>query len=241
MLLSFRMPFEILSRRATWWLMVPTFALAGCMGFPRTPTPLVNYKPETFGASTYSRHFAADPAQTCEAARRALLGQGYIVVSAEATQVTARKFFQPNVDHHVQLEFRVVCAPESGNRAESIAFATGLQDQYNVRKVKESASLGVGGLGSLSLPVEGGTDTMVKVASETVADTNLYQNFFDLVASYLDSVIPPESGKLTEPANPEPAIPEEASQAPSPTGAGRPASPPVSQDLEDLTIVRVEP
>lgn len=227
MLLSIRMPFEILLRRTTWCLLAPMFALAGCAGFPRTPAPLVNYKPETFGATTYSRHFAADPAQTCEAARRALLGQGYIVVSAQADQVTARKFFQPNVDHHVQLEFRVVCAPESGSAADSIAFATGLQDQYNVRKVKESASLGVGGLGSLSLPVEGGTDTMVKVASETVTDANLYQSFFDLVADYLDSVIPPDTGKVTEPV--QPAV-----------SAGMPA-PAQSTEPQDSTVSRTEP
>lgn len=202
MLLSIRMSFENFLRRTTWWLLAPLFALGGCAGFPRNPAPLINYKPESFGAATYSRHFAAEPAQTCEAARRALLGQGYIVVSAQADQVTARKFFQPNVDHHVQFEFRVVCAPESGSQADSIAFATGLQDQYTIRKVKESASLGVGGLGSLSLPVEGGTDTMVKVASETVTDANLYQSFFDLVGDYLDSVIPPDPGKTIEPASP---------------------------------------
>lgn len=167
--------------------------LGGCAGLARTPAPLLNYKPEAFGASTYSRRFAAEPAQTCEAARRALLGQGYIVVDATDVGVTARKYFQPSVEHHVQFEFRVVCAPENAEfGAATIAFANGLQDQYNIRKVKESASLGVGGFGSLSLPVEGSMDSMVKVGSETVSDDELYQRFFDLVAQYIDSVAPPE-------------------------------------------------
>ena len=115
------------------------------------------------------------------------------MAEASADQVTARKYFQPSADHHVQFEFRVVCAPEHGQAGvTTIAFANGLQDQYNIRKVKESASLGVGGLGSLSLPVEGSTDSMVKVGSETVSDDELYQRFFDLVAQYIDSVVPPE-------------------------------------------------
>lgn len=208
MLLSIRMPSDFFLRRTVCGLLVPLFMLGGCTGLSRSPAPLVNYKPETFGAPTYSRRFAADPAQTCEAARRALLGQGYIVVSAAADQVTARKYFQPSPDHHVQLEFRVVCAPEAGENPDTIAFASGLQDQYSVRKVKESASLGVGGFGSLSLPVEGGMDSMVKVGSETVTDAKLYQSFFDLLADYLDSVIPPEPAKSSQPAKPEPAKPE---------------------------------
>ena len=76
------------------------------------------------------------------------------------------------------------------------AFASGLNEQYTVRKVRESASLGVGGIGSLSLPVEGSMDSMVKIASETVTDSELYERFFDLVGEYLDdAVAPDEPGK----------------------------------------------
>ena len=197
------MLFDFISRRAAWWLVAPLFVLAGCSGLSRAPSPLINYKPEAFGASTFSRRFAADPAQTCEAARRALLGQGYIVAEATADKVTARKYFQPSADHHVQFEFRVVCAREAGDAGGgTIAFANGLQEQYNVRKVKESASLGVGGFGSLSLPVEGGMDSMVKVGSETVSDDELYERYFDLLAQYLDSVIPPETSDPVRPSQP---------------------------------------
>ncbi len=194
------MLFDFISRRAAWWLVAPMLVLVGCSGLSRSPSPLINYKPEAFGASTFSRRFAAEPAQTCEAARRALLGQGYIVAEATAEKVTARKYFQPSPDHHVQFEFRVVCAREAGDSGGgTIAFANGLQEQYNVRKVKESASLGVGGFGSLSLPVEGGTDSMVKVGSETVSDDELYERYFDLLAQYLDSVIPAETSERVQP------------------------------------------
>ena len=64
-----------------------------------------------------------------------------------------------------------------------------------VRKVKESASLGVGGFGSLSLPVEGGLDSLVKVASNTVTEPNLYERFFDLLGGFLSKAVPPKAAE----------------------------------------------
>ncbi|MFT3780013.1 MAG: DUF2242 domain-containing protein [Ottowia sp.] len=166
-------------------LAAATLALTACASLrPSQPVPLVGYQPESFDASAFSRHYAAQPASTCEAARRALLSQGYVVTAALPDQVTARKYFQPDVEHHVQLEFRVVCAPEIDGSA-SVAFASGLKDQYVMRKAKDSASVGVGGIGSLSLPIEGGMDALVKVSSETVTDGGLYERFFELVGLHL--------------------------------------------------------
>jgi len=110
------------------------------------------------------------------------------VTSTQAEQVSGRKYFQPSPEHHVQLEFRVVCASETDDAEAAVVFVSGLREQYIVRKIKESASLGVGGLGSLSLPVEGSMDSMVKVASETVTEAALYERFFELLGTYLDRV-----------------------------------------------------
>ncbi len=165
--------------------------LGGCAGLSAAPKALENYQPEAFDAEAYVRHYAAQPARTCEAARRALLSQGYIVTDALADRVTGRKYFQPGSEHHVQLEFRVVCAADGEDAGSSVAFVSGLKEQYVLRKTKQSASLGVGGIGSFSLPVEGGMDAMVKVASETVADGQLYQRFFELLGDYLDKAVAP--------------------------------------------------
>ena len=62
-------------------------------------------------SSTYSRSFDHSPAQTCEAARRALLSQGFVVGRAEADIVEARKYFQQD-ESHEQVEFRAVCMPQ---------------------------------------------------------------------------------------------------------------------------------
>jgi uncharacterized protein CbrC (UPF0167 family) len=167
--------------------------LAACAALsPSQPTPLLNYQPESFGSGAFSRHFSASPGRTCEAARRALLGNGYVVTNATTEQVTARKYFQPDAVHHVQLEFKVVCASQVGDGDASVAFANSVKEQYVMRKVKDSASVGVGGIGSLSLPVEGGLDALVKVSSETVVDSPLYERFFSQVNAYLEKAVEPQ-------------------------------------------------
>ena len=166
--------------------------LAACANLGGKHAELVDFQPETFDSSAHSRHFATSPALACEAARRALLSQGYVVTTSKAEQVSGRKYFQPAPEHHVQMEFRVVCASEQGDTERSVAFVSGLKEQYVVRKVKESASLGVGGFGSVSLPVEGGLDSLVKVASNTVTDAGLYERFFNLLSGYLSNAVSAE-------------------------------------------------
>jgi hypothetical protein len=192
---------------------VISLALTACTGFgPKQPVPLVNYQPEAFNASAFSRHYVARPARICDAARRALLSQGYVVTAAAAEQVTARKYFQPDAAHPVQLEFRVVCAPDAGDNDASTVFASGLKDQYVMRKAKNSASLGVGGVGSLSLPIEGGMDALVKVSSETVVDRALYERLFDLMSDHLSEAVEPPPPREAAASAPAPATPP-----PSPT------------------------
>ncbi len=147
---------------------------------------------EQFGsANTYSRLFDASAAQTCEAARRALLSQGYIINTASSDLVEGRKSFQPDAEAHLRMEIRVVCAPDGpkvsdGTDAKvSLAFVTALQDQYALKKSNNSASLGVGAFGSVSLPFSSSSDSMVRVGSETIASEAFYDRFFELVRRYL--------------------------------------------------------
>ena len=155
--------------------------------------------------------------RTCEASRRALLSQGYVVNSSSAEQVTARKYFQPFPDHHVQLEFRVVCAADGDGTGGSTVFVNGLKDQYQVRKGKESASLGVGGIGSLSLPLEGDLESMVKVSSETVTSPELYDRFFELIGENLARAGDGESAPSAAASAPAQAKAAPAVPAPPPT------------------------
>ena len=155
--------------------------LAGC-GLPRGGGVDA---PESFDSgSTYSRTYSATDAQTCEAARRTLLGQGYVISQATAEQVRGRKNFQTAPETHVEVEFNVVCARE-GDGGRTIAFVNAVQERYALKKSNSSASVGVGVLGSLSVPFTGSDDSLVKVASATITTASFYDRFFQLVERHL--------------------------------------------------------
>jgi hypothetical protein len=159
---------------------------------------------EDFSSSTtHTRAFVASPAQACEAARRALLSQGYVTSATGPDLVSGRKNFQPESEVHVEVEFRIVCAPDSPGGATTIAFVTALQDRFALKKVNNSASLGVGAFGSLSLPFSSSDDAMVKVASETIAGSRFYERFFQLMLHYM----PPPAAAPTEAAVASPVTP----------------------------------
>ena len=156
--------------------------LAGCGSTIPQHVPVQ----ESFGSTeTFSRMFDASPAQTCEAARRALLSQGYIAMARTAELIEGSKSFQPDPELNLQMNIRVVCVPETTDGQVSIGFVTALQDRYTLKKSANSASLGVGALGSVSLPFSSGSDSMVKVGSETIAKSGFYDSFFELVSRYL--------------------------------------------------------
>ncbi len=164
----------------TGWLSLASLA-TGCASTGKALAPQEEFN----SAATYSRLFDATPAQTCEAARRALLSQGFLIDSASADRVDGRKNFQPEPESHLKMEIRVVCVPDSGDAKISLGFAAAVQDRYALKKSNNSASLGVGVLGSVSLPFTSSNDSMVKVASETITSDAFYERFFDLVRRYL--------------------------------------------------------
>ncbi|MNM32587.1 hypothetical protein D3C81_431820 [compost metagenome] len=128
----------------------------------------------------------------------------------------------------------MVCARDSGDEQRSTIFANALQDRYALKKSNTSASLGVGILGSVSMPIGSTDDSMVKVASETVTSAKFYERYFALVESFL----PKEQKKkisLKKPVEkPAPALGmPEASPAPdAATLAPVPAPAPVPPVIE---------
>lgn len=194
--------------------------LAGCARLPEAMPGLergLQFTPNDFDASSmHTRHVLASQALTCEAARRALLSQGYVVNQATADMVAGRKYYQPHHDVHYEVEMRVVCAPEGQGDARTAAFASALQDRYVIKKVNNSASLGVGGVGSVSLPVSATDDTLVKVGSETITDARFYERFFQLFERYV-RLAPPGSTSVQLP------VEAAAAQAPAPAQASDPA------------------
>jgi len=213
-----------MSRSSVYGALGLALVLAGVTGCS-SKKPAV-YEHENFDDSgTFSRSFSVSEAGSCEAARRALLSQGYIITSSDANQVAGNKSFQQTAENHMQISFNITCVPDMGDKQRSTMFANALQDRYTLKKSNTSASLGVGVLGSVSMPIGSSDDSMVKVASETVTAPQFYDRYFALVESYLPKpkkAKKPEAepAKVEKPAQdlglPEPAP---AALAPAPQTA----------------------
>lgn len=156
-------------------------------------------------ANTYSRSFDHSPAQACEAARRALLSQGFVVSRAEADVVEARKYFQRDEDHE-QVEFRAVCMPQTRGEQQTMVFVNAVQDRYVLRKRNNNASLGVSALGSLSLPIGSSEDSLVKVASETLQEPNFYKRFYAVLERFLPEQVERPAKPQAEPQAQQPVL-----------------------------------
>jgi len=175
-------------------------------------------EPEAFGSTTtHARSFATAPAFTCEAARRALLSQGFMIVAAEGDHVRGRKNFQPDLELHIEIEFNVVCAADGRSGQKTIAFVNALQDRYALKKSSNSASVGVGPIGSLSLPFSSSDDALVKVASETITSGPFYDRFFTLLQRYMaaDSDLVPDPKVETPVIVPQPPAKPASAAAPA--------------------------
>ncbi|CAN7613320.1 DUF2242 domain-containing protein [Pseudomonas sp. GL-B-26] len=202
--------------------------LATAAGCSSKKAPI--YEHENFDDSgTFSRSYPVTDAQTCEAARRALLSQGYIITSSDPKLVSGHKSFQQTGETHMEISFSVVCADDGSEGLHATMFANALQDRYALKKTNNSASVGVGVLGSVSMPIGSSDDSMVKVASETVSSPKFYERFFTLVELFL----PPEAKKaahIKDKPKPELGVPEAkaapAPLAPTPAPAAEPAPAP---------------
>ena len=201
------------------------------------------YEHENFADSgTFSRNYPVSDAQTCEAARRALLSQGYIITSSDPKLISGHKSFQQTGDTHMEISFSVVCTDDGSEGHHATMFANALQDRYALKKTNNSASLGVGVLGSVSMPIGSSDDSMVKVASETVSSAKFYERFFTLVELFL----PPEAKKaahIVEKPKTDLGVPEakaapaalaptpaEPTPAPAPAPAAEPAPVPAASE-----------
>ena len=79
--------------------------LAGCSS--NKPTI---YDHESFDDSgTFSRNYPVSDKVSCEAARRALLSQGYIITSNDPKMISGHKSFQQSGESHLEISFNVVC------------------------------------------------------------------------------------------------------------------------------------
>lgn len=190
------------------------------------------YEHESFDDSgTFSRNYPVSDTASCEAARRALLSQGYIITSNDPKLVSGHKSFQQTGETHLEISFNVVCAQDGSGDQRSTVFANALQDRYALKKVNNSASLGVGVLGSVSMPIGSTDDSMVKVASETVSSAKFYERYFALVELFLPQEVK-KAAHIEEKPKADLGVPEN-----KPEAEPKPESKPQSPVIEPSAVV----
>jgi hypothetical protein len=203
------------------------------------------YEHENFDDSgTFSRNYPVTDSASCEAARRALLSQGYIITSSDPKLVSGHKSFQQTGENHMEISFSVVCTEDGTTEHHATVFANALQDKYALKKTNNSASLGVGVLGSVSMPIGSSDDSMVKVASETVTSAKFYERFFALVELFLPKEVKaaahiPDKPK-TDLGVPEPK-PAPAPAPLAPESAAQPAQAPEAAKPAEVAPAASEP
>jgi Uncharacterized protein conserved in bacteria (DUF2242) len=166
--------------------------LTACTTTPNSG-PVKVYQNEVFGSTeSFSQLFDASVPATCEAARRALLSQGYVLSTVKPDFISGSKNFQPEGEVHVQILFSVVCAPEGKDGQVATAYVSATQDRYALKKSASSASVGLSAIGSVSIPLGATGDSLVKVASETIPAGLFYDRFFTLMQRMLREQQAPE-------------------------------------------------
>ncbi|MFJ2691026.1 DUF2242 domain-containing protein [Pseudomonas sp. NPDC087336] len=201
------------------------------------------YEHENFDDSgTFSRNYPVTDSASCEAARRALLSQGYIITSSDPKLVSGHKSFQQTGETHMEISFSVVCAEDGTSAHHATVFANALQDKYALKKTNNSASLGVGVLGSVSMPIGSSDDSMVKVASETVTSAKFYERFFALVELFLPKEVK-QAAHIPDKPKADLGVPEpKPAAAPlAPESAAQPAPAPEAAKATEVAPAASEP
>lgn len=196
-------------------LLALALLLAACKA-----TPTIDERDSFTQGNTYSHRFAGSSQVACEAGRRSLLGQGYIIDKAESNRVSGHKNYQDqeNDDQHAQILFNVDCAPSGDGNA--IVYVSALRELYTMKKSSNSASVGLSVLGAVSMPVGASDDSLVKTSSETISRGAFYEGFFEQVERNLASARAAISAGATPGQNPA-----NVNGAAARPGTGAPAAP----------------
>lgn len=145
-------------------------SLAACSG-PRSYADK-----EAFRADTrYSRDFTVAPDAVCEAARRVLLRDGYIVEPGAVPRLSGVKEFQIDENQQAQLRLYVNCSPRASG---STLFVTATEEHFDVKTSRKSTSVGIPLLFPVSISNSSEVDTQVKVRGETIKDKDFYERFY---------------------------------------------------------------
>ena len=151
--------------------------LAGCGG------PQRYAQGEEFAADArYHRDFAASAAALCDAARRVLLGDGYLVTRTEDPGLVGGKEFQIEEQQHAILNVYVSCEPRAG---KSTLYVTATEEHYDVKATRQSSSIGFPMVAPIYYGTQSEANGQVKTRGETVSERSFYERFYRAVQRQL--------------------------------------------------------
>jgi len=157
-------------RRQLAFLILTSLLLASCGG----PD---NYagKEDFQSDARYRRDFSADSVSLCAAAKRVLLGDGYVVMNSEGQNLTAGKEFQVEDKSHAILQVYVTCNQRMNG---STLYITATEEHFDVKTSRKSTLLGVPLVAPISLGTRKEADYQVKIRGETIVDSKFYDRFY---------------------------------------------------------------
>lgn len=135
--------------------------------------------------SRHRREFTVSRLALCDAARRVLLGQGYVVSrSDEANDVAllGQKEFKEPDNRSAVLQVQVLC---SDGPKGSVMLATALESHFDLAKIKEQKSLGLPLIAPVSVVSSTSSASQIKLSGETVGDKSFYEGLFRAVEKEL--------------------------------------------------------
>ena len=135
----------------------------------------------------HRRDFAVAKTALCEATRRVLIGQGYLVARQDEGNeqiLVGQKEFKQEKDRHAVLQLQVICSERGKGSA---LMATALESHYDVAQTKESTRVGLPLVTPMSVISSTTSEGQIKRSGETVNDRAFYDSLFRAVEKELGS------------------------------------------------------
>ena len=126
----------------------------------------------------HRRDFAVAAPSLCDAARRAMLGDGYIVTRSEDGPLLGGKEFQVDENRHAILNLYVNCEPRAGG---ATLFVTATEEHFDVKATRQSSTIGFPVLAPLYFGTLREAESQVKIRGETITENAFYERYYRAV------------------------------------------------------------
>lgn len=138
---------------------------------------------EEFAADArHQRDFSVAATTLCDAARRVLLGDGYLVSRTENLSLVGAKEFQIEEQQHAILSVHANCEQRVGG---STLYVTATEDHYDVKAIRQSSSIGFPMVAPIYYGTQSEANGQVKTHGETVGERGFYERFYRAVQRQL--------------------------------------------------------